>query len=148
MRARPVLLAGIVVGIVDLAFAIIFWIARANVPPIRICQSIARGLLGREAFAGGAGTAVVGVALHFFIALAMAFTYALVAHRLRWILRYWLACGLAYGALLYLVMNFVVLPLSAAGKPSFADHLWVGMSVAFHVMFGVVFAYAARRAER
>jgi hypothetical protein len=141
------LLAGIAVGVVDLAFAITFWIVRANVPPIRICQSIARGLLGREAFAGGAGTAVLGVALHFFIALAMAFTYALVAHRLRWILRFWFPCGLAYGVVLYLVMNFVVLPLSAAGKPSFDDHLWVGMSVAFHAVFGVVFAYAARRAH-
>jgi uncharacterized membrane protein YagU involved in acid resistance len=141
------LLAGVLVGIVDLAFAIIFWIVRANVPPIRICQSIARGILGREAFAGGAGTAVLGVALHFFIALAMAFTYALVAHRVRSLLRYWFPCGLAYGVVLYLVMSFVVLPLSAAGKPSFDDHLWVGMSVAFHVVFGIVYAYAARRAH-
>lgn len=135
-----------IVGILDLAFAIGFWFVKAHVPPIRICQSIARGVLGREAFAGGAATAALGVALHFGIALAMAFAYALVARRMRVLVRHPVALGLAYGVLLYIIMSFVVLPLSAAGKPSFADHAWVGASIAFHALFGVVFAFSARRA--
>jgi uncharacterized membrane protein YagU involved in acid resistance len=146
MRLVPVLLAGVAVGVVDLAFAIVFWLVKANVPPIRICQSIARGLLGREAFAGGAGSAALGVVVHFVIALAMALAYAMVASRVRVLVRHWLPCGVMYGGLLYVIMNFVVLPLSAAGKPSFADHLWVEMSIAFHALFGVIIAMGARRA--
>lgn len=148
IHLRPILLAGVVVGAVDLAFAIVFWMVKANVPPIRICQSIARGLLGRDAFTGGAGTAALGVVLHFVIALGMAFAYAAVASRARFLAHHWLPCGIVYGGLLYVAMNFVVLPLSAAGKPSFADGLWVGMSIAFHVLFGVIIAFANRATVR
>lgn len=136
-------LAGLVVGVVDLAFAIVYWRVHAAVPPIRICQAIARGVLGADAFTGGIATAALGVVLHFAIAFAMAFAYAVVAARVR--LRPWLPCGLAYGALLYVVMNFVVLPLSAAGPPSFADPVWTSLGVAFHVLFGVIIAAAAKR---
>ena len=148
MRLRPIFAGVAIVGVVDLAFAIAFWWWRANVPPMRIMQSIARGVLGRDAFAGGAGTAALGVALHFFIAFAMGMTFAVVAHRASVLVRDKLvvAFGLAYGLALYAVMNFVVLPLSRAGEPSFADVLWVALGIAFHAAFGVVFALAAKRA--
>ena len=46
--------------------------------------------------------------------------------------------------LLYAAMNFVVLPLSAAGMPSFANHAWVGASIVAHALLGVVCALFAR----
>jgi uncharacterized membrane protein YagU involved in acid resistance len=147
VRLLIVVLAGLIVGVVDLAFAIVFWAARADVPPTRILQSIARGVLGRDAFTGGAATAALGVALHFVIAVAMAATYAVVAKHVPALVKHAVACGLAYGLALYAVMSFVVLPLSAAGKPSFEDHGWVGASIAMHAVFGVIFAVGARRAS-
>jgi hypothetical protein len=45
-------------------------------------------------------------------------------------------------------MNLVVLRLSAVGLPKFDNHLWVGLGIAFHASFGVVFAYGARSAHR
>ena len=45
-------------------------------PPSRIFQSVAAGLLGRDAaIAGGAPTAALGLALHFFIALTVAVVF-------------------------------------------------------------------------
>jgi hypothetical protein len=46
---------------------------------IRIRQSIASGLLGRHAFAGGWQTAALGVLLHFFIAFVIVLVFVLVA---------------------------------------------------------------------
>ena len=81
----------------------------------RILQSVAAGFLGKASFEGGTATAALGLALHFFIALSMAFAY--FAASKQWPVLYqrqWI-CGIAYGLLLYLIMNFIVVPLSAAG---------------------------------
>jgi hypothetical protein len=146
-RAAPVLLGALIVAIADLGFAIAFWHGR--VPAIRILQSIAAGLLGRTASrAGGVGTALLGGVLHAAIATVMAFTYVLLARRVPALVRHASPFGAIYGVLLYLAMNFVVLPLSAVGMPSFANHTWVVWSIAMHVLFGLVFAHAARIASR
>ncbi|HXJ44011.1 MAG TPA: hypothetical protein VNH18_32290, partial [Bryobacteraceae bacterium] len=49
---------------------------------------IAAGLLGRQAFQGGAGTYVLGVLLHFFIACSAAAVYYAASRRLSFMLKY------------------------------------------------------------
>ena len=148
-RSPPLLYllaGGLVAGTLDIAYACIFWALKAGVPAQRIFQSVAAGLLGKASFEGGAGTAALGLGLHYFIAVTMAVVYYLVARRwpLLW-QRPWL-CGAGYGVLLYLVMNYVVVPLSAAG-PGSKDPLWVALSVAVHVLFiGIPCALFARLA--
>ncbi len=63
---------GVLAGALDITYAIVFNYVRSGVPPVRILQSVASGLLGRAAYSGGAGTAGLGLALHFFIALTAA----------------------------------------------------------------------------
>jgi hypothetical protein len=59
----------------------------------------------------------------------------------------WLA-GAAYGLLLYGIMNYVVVPLSAAG-PGSTDPLWIGLSIAVHVLLiGIPIALFVGRAAR
>jgi hypothetical protein len=48
---------------------------------MRIFQSIASGLLGKAAFEGGVGTAVLGLILHVFIASSIVTTFYLVSRR-------------------------------------------------------------------
>ena len=147
MRTRVVFLGALIVGVIDLVFAILYWIQLVS--PIRIFQSIAAGLLGGKASRdGGIATAILGGVLHFAIATAMAFTYALAARKLPVLVRQPTLFGLVYGVLLYLAMNLVVLPLSARGMPSFADHAWVASSVAMHAVFGLIIAHTARIALR
>lgn len=130
---RFVLAGGFLAGGLDILYAIIFWAVKRDVPAQRILQSVAAGLLGRASFEGGARTAALGLALHFFIALSMSFAYFLVA-------RHWpllrgrpVLCGAAYGLFLYAFMNYVVVPLSAAG-PGSKDPLWIGLSIAVHML--------------
>lgn len=109
-------------------------------------QSVARGALGAASFEGGMATALLGVVFHYTIALTMAATYYVVSRKLHVLTRHPIACGLAYGILLYLIMNLVVLPLSAAGMPKFDNVVWVASSVAMHAVFGLICAFTARRA--
>src|SRR5260370_37660105 len=108
-RNRKALLAlgvgGLIAGVLALTQACILfgW---------KIPLSIAAGLLGRQAFHGGAGTYVLGVLLHFFIPFSAAAVYYAASRRLSFLTENALVCGLFYGAAVEEVMTLVVLPLS------------------------------------
>lgn len=142
-----VLAGGVVAGALDIAYACVFWAIKAGVPARRIFQSVAAGLLGESSFAGGAATAALGLALHFFIATSMSVAYYLAAGRWTVLRDRPVACGAVYGLLLYGVMNYVVVPLSAAGGGA-KNPLWIGLTVLVHVVFiGIPIALFTRRAR-
>jgi hypothetical protein len=146
MSKLLVLVGGLVAGTLDIVYACTFWAVKRGVPPLRIFQSVAAGLLGKASFDGGAKTAALGLLLHYFIATSMSVTYYLVARRMPALGRRPVLLGAAYGLLLYVIMNYVVLPLSAA-SPAPKDPLWIGLSVAVHAsLIGVPIALFARAA--
>src|ERR1700728_2802713 len=57
---------------------------------------IAGGLLGAKADSGGVGTYLLGLFLHFFIALSAAATYYAASRRLPFMTQYPLLCGLYF----------------------------------------------------
>jgi hypothetical protein len=145
--ARAVLLGGLAVAALDITYAIVSWQLKAGVGPARILRSVAAGVLGAQAATGGAATAVLGAALHLGIALTMAATYYAASTRWPALIRRPLWWGACYGLALYGVMNYVVLPLSAARAPLPAASPWTLCSVVAHmVLVGVPCALAARRA--
>jgi len=141
-----VFLGGLVAGTFDITYACIFWFLKRGVAPTRVLQSVASGLLDGASFTGGARTALLGLALHYFIAMSMAVTYYLVARRWSELWqRPWLY-GPLYGVLLYGIMNYIVVPLSAA-NPGSRDLVWVLLSIAVHAfLIGTPCALFARRA--
>ncbi|MEA2569723.1 MAG: hypothetical protein QOI24_1724 [Acidobacteriota bacterium] len=145
--AAALLVGAFVVGTLDLLFAIGFWLPK-GVAPIRILQSIAAGVLGRASFTGGKQTAVLGGLLHYFIAFVIVLVYWLSAKRIEILQRKPILLGALYGIGVYLFMNYVVIPLSAA-KPSRFNLVWVVASVIVHMfLIGVPAAIAARKALR
>ena len=145
-RLTNLLAAGAVAGVLDIAYACIFWAIKADLPAMRIFQSVAAGLLGPASLEGGVPTAALGLALHFLIATAMAAAYFFAASRWAPLWKRTFIFGCLYGLFLYGLMNYVVIPLSAA-LPGSTDPLWVGMSVLVHMVFvGVPIALFARRA--
>ena len=140
-----VLAGGVVAGTLDILYACIFWGVKADVPPSRILQSVAAGLLGEASFTGGTATAGLGLLLHYLIACTMSLAYYLAARRWPGLTRRPLAWGSAYGLVLYVIMNHIVVPLSAApgGSP---DPTWVVLTVAVHAfLVGVPIAWFAGR---
>jgi hypothetical protein len=107
---------------------------------------IAGGLLGREAFRGGAGTYTLGVLLHFFIACSAAAVYYAASRRLTFMKDHPLVCGLFFGAAVEDVMRFIVLPLSALHSrgPYKLDDLILGLLVHM-VVVGLPISFSVRR---
>lgn len=132
----PILLTALVVGILDglypmvVYFDVLGWNA-----PRRVMQSVAAGVLGRtDAVNGGTPTALLGVALHFTIALIWSAIYGLFIRRLHFVQRLTatlkgrLLIGTLYGAFIWLWMNYVVIALSRTtvtpmSKPAFWSQL-------------------------
>jgi hypothetical protein len=148
-RAHPlrlVLTGGVLAGALDITYACLFWRIKAGLPASRIFQSVAAGLLGTASFKGGTATAWLGLGLHFFIAGCMALGYYLAARRWPALRHRPLAYGAVYGLGLYAVMNYLVVPLSAARGGS-RDPLWIGLSVLVHMfLIGVPIAWLSGRA--
>jgi hypothetical protein len=145
---RAVLLGGLVVGGLDALDAIVFFGLRSGVKPIRIFQSISAGLLGRSAFQGGWRTAVLGACLHWFIALTIAGVYYLASRRLPILVSHPLIFGPLYGIAAYAVMNLIVLPLSAAGRPTYSWPVTANGLLIHMFGVGLPSAFAARLAHR
>lgn len=116
MRKR-IVVATLAVGVLDISEACLFWFFYRSASPMRIFQSVAAGVLGKASFTGGAPSAALGLALHFFIAFSVVLVYALASRRLAVLARHPVACGIVYGVFVWLVMSFAVVPLSKAGKP-------------------------------
>lgn len=142
-----VLIGGLVAGTLDITYACVFWALKAGVPPQRIFQSVAKGVLGAAAFTSGAASAALGLFLHFFIATTMSIAYYVVARRWPALVERPLVFGAAYGIALWCVMNYIVVPLSAARGGSLGPTLWVTLSIIVHaLLIGVPIALFARKA--
>jgi len=146
--ARAILFGALTVGVLDGLDAIIFFGLR-GVAPGRIFQSIASGLLGRGSFQGGAAAVALGVLLHFTVALGIVATYHFASRRLPTLAQRPFLWGPLYGVAAYLVMNYVVIPLSAVPARAGAPPLPVVVNGVLIHMFGVglpaaLFARAAR----
>jgi hypothetical protein len=112
-RGRALLLGTLAVGILDGLDAIVFFGLRGG-DPVRIFQAFASGLIGPDrAFAGGAATILLGVLMHFTVALMIVLTYHLASRVLPVLTRRAVVCGMLYGVVAFLGMQLVVLPLSA-----------------------------------
>lgn len=144
---RTLLQAGLLAGVLDIAAAIAAWGLR-GVAPVRILQSVAGGLLGREAYSGGAATAALGTALHFSIATVAAAVYLGLSRQAPHLVRRPLPWGAAYGVGVPAVMNHVVLPLSALPRRPF-DPAMAAVMVVIHVLcVGLPIAWVVARAAR
>ena len=141
------LVGGFFAGLLDIIFAFVFYGLTLGATEMRILQSVASGLLGREeARAGGWGTALIGLGCHFFIATMMAGAFVIAGRFIPLILRRPWISGVLYGLALFLVMNFVVVPLSKIGPRPAPEGLQLWGALFTHVFFvGLPIAFIARR---
>jgi hypothetical protein len=113
--ARPVLavmLGGGTAATIDIVYAFVRN-AGFDKTPEWVLQSVASGFLGLDAFERGIPAALLGLVSHYSIVVVAAFIYLQAANRVPVLRTQALASGAVFGVLVYLFMNFVVLPLSA-----------------------------------
>jgi len=144
-----VFLGGLLIAAGDIAFATTVWFTWDAAGIERVFQSIAVGVLGKASLEGGVPAALLGAVLHVFMATMFVVACTLVARRMPALLRKPFVYGPPYGVLLYIIMNFVVMPLSRVGaSPSFKHLETIAMSVVAHMVFGTICMLFARRALR
>ena len=81
--------------------------------PLWVLQSVASGWLGSDAFESGGAGGALGLASHYAILFVAAALYDMASKQMPVLRSRAIACGIVFGVLVYLFMNFVVLPLSA-----------------------------------
>lgn len=111
--------AGLTCGVLDISAAFITWGIK-GVKPIRILQSIASGLLGAKAFSGGWETAALGGVCHLLIAFSAATVFYATSRKIRFMTHQPVLSGVLYGVAVYLVMYWVVMPLSLVHRGPFS----------------------------
>lgn len=142
-----ILWGGLVAGLIDISYAVGFSATR-GVPPMRILQSVASGLLGSPAYQGGAATATLGLVLHFVLMMIIAAIFYFASTRLRFLVTRPIWWGALYGFLVYWVMNLVVLPLSAfPSQVKFVPILVITSLIVHAFGIGVPIAIASSRAQ-
>jgi uncharacterized membrane protein YagU involved in acid resistance len=141
-----ILLGGFVAGTIDVGAAALI----NGVSPILILHYIAAGLLGRAAITGGNDVAVLGLVLQWAMSLIIAAIFVTASRIVPVLARRWIASGVAYGVVIFCVMNCVVLPLSAAmAKPHlpFFSPLKFAENMLAMLLFGLIVACFASRAR-
>ncbi len=114
--------------------------------PTWVLQSVASGWQGKEAFDGGIASAALGLGSHYFILLVAALIYLRVSARVPALRTRAVAFGALFGVLVYLFMNFVVLPLSAFPFKLSYPAMRLIEGFASHALFvGIPIAMAIRR---
>ncbi len=142
---KAILIGGSLAALLDILDPIIFFYLRNHIAPIRIPQSIASGLLGRPAFSGGLNTALLGLALHLFIAIVWATGFVLAARALPFLSQHPIRSGLLYGALIYIVMNYLVLPHSRVTPSRPTTPVLINGIFAILVLVGLPISLCNRR---
>ncbi|HEV2269231.1 MAG TPA: hypothetical protein VGR92_07220 [Steroidobacteraceae bacterium] len=142
---RPVLVGGLIAGTLDIGAAALI----NRVSPVLIAHYIASGVLGTAAFSIGMRAAIFGLLLQWAMSIIIAAIYWSVTARMPRLRERWWLGGLLAGIVVYLVMNLVVMPFSAAPvtlhevlarfRPANGAEDLLAMFV-----FGLIVAYCAR----
>lgn len=115
----------------------------------RMLQGIASGLLGRASFSGGTGSAIVGVACHFTIALGASAVYYFASRRIAFLRRRPVQAGVLYGLAVYCFMYLIVIPQSAIGRITITGVRDAMTMAAIHIVcVGLPIAWTVSRGRR
>jgi hypothetical protein len=143
--ARAIVQGGLAVGVLDAVDGVAYFGLTAGQNPIQVLQYIASGALGASAFSGGLATAGLGALFHFFIAMVVTGIFLLAWERSPLLRTHWVAGGVAWGVIVWVVMNLVVLPNSGT-PPVPLTALGVIHGLIGHALtVGLVAAYVGRK---
>jgi uncharacterized membrane protein YagU involved in acid resistance len=138
---KSAICGGLVAGTVDIGAAALIHMAN----PLRILLAVAGGLLGKAAFRGGDQVMLLGLVLQWGMSVLIAAIYSLAAHRFPGLARRWVLGGALYGVIVFIVMNFVVVPLSASPFRLHLTPAAVSPDLLAMLVFGWLVAFTAHR---
>jgi hypothetical protein len=143
---RAIAVGATVAGVLDATFAVIVDVVILRAfSLLGVLQWIASGALGQSAFSGGIATAALGVAIHFVLAFFFAALYWLVSLRATVLRSNAALVGIVYGAVIWLVMDLIVLPQSGVPKSAFNPAVFTAFLIDHALFVGLPIALAVKR---
>lgn len=142
---RAILIGGLTAGVLDITYAMVAY-GVTGVSPRIILQSVASGWLGKSAYSGGIPTAALGLSSHLALTCIMAAIFFAAAQRLALLRNHPLASGAVFGLSVFAVMNYVVVPVSAASVQPPRGLFLAGGLLAHVFLVGIPIAMVTRRA--
>jgi len=135
-----ILVGGLVAGTLDIGAASLI----NMIDPRVILRFIAGGLLGKAALQGGPEVTWLGLLLQWGMSLLIAAIFVAAALRLRWLTGRPVLAGLAYGVVVFVVMNYVVVYFSAWHRVNhFTPTSFIENLLAM-LVFGLIVSICAR----
>lgn len=148
---ETIVYGGLAIGILDFLDASIFFPLYYGISFTDVWHGPAAGMIGREASrAGGWNTAILGIFIHFAVAFCIATAYFLASRYLVRVVRP-VIVGLLYGAVVNLVMQNIVIPLSAIGfrgtpePPGSVVNSFVGHALLVGLPVALIAAWSAKK---
>ncbi|MDO6430742.1 hypothetical protein Q4E93_09090 [Flavitalea sp. BT771] len=109
---KTILPAWLVAGTLDITYAIIMWgPVLGKITAAQLLQGIASVLIGKDALTGGAGAALLGLAMHYGISLAWTLIYYFIFPWLPFLARNKWISGMLYGIFVWAMMTLAIVPL-------------------------------------
>lgn len=136
-------MAGLIAGTIDIGAAA----AINGVDPLIILCFVASGALGPTALHGGTPSALLGLLLQWGMSILIAAVYVLAQRRVAALRLHWISAGVACGVVVFLAMNYVVMPLSMVFPDHHVPHFSVAKFVAnliAMIVFGLIIAFISR----
>jgi hypothetical protein len=125
------LLAGLVTGVTDGLFSSVLSVFFYHSTVARLFQGVASVLLGSEALDGGTRTALIGVLMHFGVALGWSAVFLLLVLRSAGLRRVLTSrsgivkVAAVYGPFIWMFMSLAVIPLLLHRPPTINIRWWV-----------------------
>ena len=141
---RAILGAGLICGTLDGVSALVL----SSGQFVRLFQFIASALIGPNSFKDGAPTVVLGIAIHYSIALTATAVYYAASRAMPILLARALPFGILYGIVVHVFMQFVGLPLTALGRRPFNARSFFIYLAVHMIVVGPSIALSLRRFTR
>jgi hypothetical protein len=140
---KPILVATLISGTLDILLAMILTVAFGRQIP-NMLRTVASGPFP-SATDWGTGGALLGLAVHFALMAIMAIVFMLIVRARPVLLETPWRTALAYGAITYFVMNWLVVPLRFHAPLPPKPISIATQAFAHIVLVGLVFVFVARR---
>lgn len=138
-----VLLAGIIVGTLDISAAMLQFFIKTGKDPFIVLKFVASGVFGSAAMKGGADMIAWGFLFHYIIAMSFTVFFFWLCSRRPSLLQNRLLTGIGYGIFTWAVMRFVVVPLSLTNKQPATLSGTIMAILILVVCIGIPLAYMA-----
>jgi uncharacterized membrane protein YagU involved in acid resistance len=140
---RIILLAGLLVGTLDLSAALINFYVNTHKDPTIVLRYIASAVFGKtKAYSGEINMLFMGAIFHYLIAYFFTILFFILYLNFNIMSKNRLITGIAYGILIWAVMNLIVVPIALNIYVKWNKQTWINLLILI-CMIGIPLSFIA-----